>query len=167
MDESLHFRGSSVRWWQVRKHCRLAVCASLPLYFPGETSGEGSALPGVKQAQWSSHTSGVPVRTGPWACHYVCVTSLACTCRTHLEICKEDLCLFFFLYHSLFSYSVANTVYLVLLTSIWLPIPSHKARWNYNPRLHGLDVGTRLSYASYLCFDKMRIFEHCKTVITF
>ena len=72
----------------------------------------------------------------PQPCHYVCVTSLACACKTHLEICKGDLCFFLCLYHSLFSYSVADAVSLVLLTSIRLPIPSHKAIWNYNPMPH-------------------------------
>ena len=60
-----------------------------------------------------------------------------------------------------FPVPTADTVSLVLLTSIWLPIPSHKARWNYNPTLHS----SNSSYTSYLYFDKMGIFEHHKMMI--
>lgn len=137
MDERFHLRGSSVTRWQVHKDCGPAVCPSLPLYSPGETWEEGPALPGVKRARWQPHTSVVPARTGPTAvslclCH---VTRLCLQDSLGNMGWGGDFCFFLCLYHILFSYSAADTVSLVLLTSIWLPIPSHKARWNYNPTL--------------------------------
>lgn len=94
------------------------------------------------------------------------VMSLACAARLTWKSAR-GISVSFCLYHSLVSYSAADAVSLVLLTSIWRPIPSHEARWNYNPTLHSLNVGTYLSHASYLYFDKTRIFEHHKMMITF
>ena len=129
---------------------------------------------------WNKHNDNLTHQVCQWGlapqpCLHVCVTSFACICMQDSLGNLQRGFLFLSLSLSLtketnsflFSYSAADAVSLVLLTSIWLPVPSHKARWNYNPTLHSLSVGTYLSYASYLYFDKMRIFDHHKMMITF
>ena len=74
----------------------------------------------------------------------VFVTFHAWDPETHMEICKGICVSLSVFITASFAFPAADTISLVLLTSIWLPIPSHKARWNYNPTPYCLNVDSLL-----------------------
>lgn len=119
-----------------------AVCPALPL-FPWVRRQRRPLLLQV----WNKHDDNLTRSVHQWVlasqscyclrlCHFPCLRRQ----NPHGNLQGEFTFLSLSWSQPLFLIPTADTVSLVLLTSIWLPIPSHKARWNYNPTLHSSNV---------------------------
>lgn len=71
---------------------------------------------------------------------YLCVTLFVSACKTTWKF-TTGISISFSVFSTIyFPIPTVDAVYLILPTSFWLPISSHRTRWNYHPVLPSLNT---------------------------